>query len=299
MFARHAADLIDPVIIGPSAGGIAAAARRDVDVLFRVGFRPGAATPRGIAFDQAWSALRRWHPRATASHYWLGTDVYNSVNDARDGTLRSWFGASAPDLHLVTAPWHVPELAALGLASEFAPMPYSLPMTDPAPLPARFSVLTYLPPRRFAFYGGDLIFEVARRLPDIHVRVLGAPAAAPDTPVNVEYPGWVVDVAPVFAASSVVVRIPEHDGIGGTVLEGLAHARHVLYTYPLPHAELIPREVEALQAAIDRLRHAHDEGPVEANLAGRAWVLQEHDEVRLTRSLARRLCAAHAGNTSA
>ena len=299
MFERHAADLIDPVVISPSAGGIAVALRRDVDVLLRVGFRPGAVTARGRAFDQAWSALRRWHHRAAACHYWLGTDVHNTVNDAREGSLRSWFAASARDVHLVTAPWHVSELTALGLVPEFAPMPYSLPTAEPAPLPSRFSVLTYLPPQRFAFYGGEVIFEVARQLPNVHMRVLGARSAAPDAPANVEYPGWVVNTAVVYAATTVVVRIPEHDGIGGTVLEGLAHARHVLYTYPLPHVEVIPREVEALHAAIDRLRRAHEEGSLEANLAGRAWVLEEHDEVRLTRSLARRLCAAHVWNASA
>ena len=299
MFARHAADLIDPSIIGVSSAGLATAMRRDVDVLFRVGFRPGAGTARGIAFDQAWAVLRQWHHRATICHYWLGTDVHNTVIDAQEGSLRPAFAASSRDTHLVTAPWHVPELAALGLAPEFAPVPYSLPPGDPAPLPKLFSVVTYLPARKFAFYGGELIYDLASRLPNVLIRVLGAKVAAPGAPPNVQYPGWVTDTGPVYSASCVVVRIPEHDGIGGTVLEGLAHARHVLYTYPLPHVEMIPREVGALQAAVERLRHAHEEGSLNTNLAGRAWVLEEHDEVRLTRSLAGRLCSARTGDSCA
>lgn len=291
MFARHAPDLIDPTVIDISPRGLARTVPSGVDVLFRIGYRPGAATRRGTAFDLAWSVLRRRQRRAAVCHYWLGSDVLNTMTDARRGRLRAAFIATLHDIHLVTAPWHVSDLRKLGLSPEFSPMPYSLPTAEPAPLPQAFSVLTYLPARRFAFYGGELIYEVARQLPDVQFRVLGATTTPPDTPANVEYPGWVSDTAPVYADSSVVARIPEHDGIGGTVLEGLAHARHVIYTYPLPYVQQISRRADALLEAVQQLRRAHEQGSLALNSAGRQWVLDEHDEARLARDLAHRLCA--------
>ena len=44
-----------------------------------------------------------------------------------------------------------------------------------------------------------------------------------------------------YADTTVVVRIPRHDGLGETVVEGLLNARHVLYTHELPFVRTVRR----------------------------------------------------------
>jgi Glycosyl transferases group 1 len=262
-------------------------------VLVRVGFRVGATTVRGRAFDFFWRLLRRRMPAATAAHYWVGTDVMNTIREAAAGTLRrAAVDESQRDLHLADAPWLVAELASIGITAHSAPVP--LPGRAPhavLPLPQDFAVLTYLPASRFDFYGGPTIVETARRLPGVVFHVVGSDRdAAPSSPSNITWHGWVPDMAQRYAAASVVVRIPLHDGLGSTVIEGLLHARHVIYNQELPHVRTVsPATSPALTEAISELRAQHDAGQLALNLEGRTWALAEFDDDKLVDDLARLL----------
>ena len=138
----------------------------------RVGYRIGATTWRGRLFDAYWSLLRRAMPDAVASHYWLGTDVLDTLREARAGTLGwSRLSGSRDDLHLAAAPWLVDELAEVGLRATTAGIhPVTPAPGEPPPMPSEFGVLSYVPGARFEFYGGPLIMDAARRLPDVRFR---------------------------------------------------------------------------------------------------------------------------------
>jgi glycosyltransferase involved in cell wall biosynthesis len=257
--------------------------------LMRVGYRIGASSPRGRLFDAYWALLRRSLRNAVPCHYWLGSDVLDTIDEARAGTLR-WAAlrGSRDDLHLADAPWLVSELESVGIhaADAHIPVPHRAPSLPPE-MPAVFSVLTYLAPSRFKFYGGEAILEAARRLPDVRFDVVGA-TGAPDrqSPPNVRWHGWVSDMPRYYAGATVVVRIPRHDGLGETVVEGLLNARHVVYTHELPFVRTVwPPTPDALVAELAALRADHLAGLLRANLAGREYALQAFDEARLTREL--------------
>ena len=214
-------------------------ARRPRRVLLRAGFRVGGTTPRARAFDAYWGLLRRRFPNARGAHYWLGTDVLNTTEEAAAGTLRrSLVADSRHDLHLADAPWLADELGALGLGIEAQTVHVPQPYPVPAPvgtLPAEFSVLTYLPADRFDFYGGPAVLAAARRLPDVPFSVVGkALENREPAPANVRFLGWIADMGASYRESSVVLRVPRHDGFGATVIEGLLNARHVIYTHDVP-----------------------------------------------------------------
>lgn len=277
---------------------VAAPPREDRVVLVRTGFRVGADTPRGRLFDAFWSRLRRSLPDAGACHVWLGTDVGNTVAAHRAGTLRRGpFLAARDDLHLAVAPWLASELESVGLPATtvLLPPPQAAPSVAP-PLPAAFTVLSYVPAVRFAYYGGPTLLEVARRMPDVRFDVLGSrgEAARPAT-ANVRWRGWVEDVTRAYAEATAVVRIPEHDGFGNTVIEGLQHARHVVYTQDVPFIRRVrPGSVDALAGVLGELRDAHATGQLALNLAGREYALGEFDPGRLTERLASLVCACGA-----
>jgi hypothetical protein len=258
--------------------------------IMRVGYRVGATTARGRMFDAYWSLLRRSLPDAVPSHYWLGTDVLDTIEEAQAGTLRQEVVSSARgDLHLADAAWLAAELELVGIEAVTAhvPAPLRAPAVPPS-LPEEFSVLTYLAANRFDFYGGETVLEAARRLPDVRVDVVGS-AGQPGrrSPPNVRWHGWVADMPRYYAGTTTVVRIPHHDGLGQTVVEGLLNARHVVYTHEVPFVRKIwPATPEALVGALAALRDEHAAGRLGANLAGRAHALEEFNEARLAGNLA-------------
>jgi hypothetical protein len=265
-------------------------------ILMRAGFRVGATTRRGRFFDLYWSLLRRAMPRATRCHYWLGTDVLNTVEEFEAGTIRRGpLASSRDDLHLADAQWLADELATVGLQASVAhvPQPYRSPETVP-PMPDEFRVLTYLSADRFEFYGGDAILEVARRMPDVRFDVVGRP----DDPTgaglpNIQWHGWVADMQPFYADATVVVRIPRHDGLGATVIEALLNARHVVYTHEVPFVRTIASPTaDELFDALDALRLASSEGRLGPNLEGRDYASTTFEETTLVDGLLTRLRSA-------
>jgi hypothetical protein len=259
-------------------------------VLMRVGYRVGATTRRGRVFDAYWSGLSRALPGAVRCHLWLGTDVLNTLEEARAGTLRrAAVSSSLDDLHLAVAPWLASELETVGIHAIICllPPPTIAPAVAP-PLPPDFRVLTYLPDARFDFYGGNVVLDTARRLGGVLFDVIGSEGAhGRPAPPNVRWHGWVSDMPERYAKAAVVVRIPTHDGYGNTVIEGLQNARHVVYTQDVPFVRrLSPVTAETLVAALAELRDAHASGYLGPNSAGRAYALDAFDETRLIEHLA-------------
>lgn len=273
---------------GPGAGPSSGQANRVF--LMRVGYRAGGTTPRGRLFDAYWSLLRQTNRSAVVCHYWLGTDVLNTLEERRAGTLRKdTLESICDDLHLADAQWLAEELASVGINAVTAHVPaaHRTPAAVP-PLPAEFSALTYLANLRYDFYGGDTILDSARQLPDVRFDVVGSTGAPHrESPPNVRWHGWVDDMPRYYAESTVVIRVPRHDGLGETVVEGLLNARHVIYTYDVPFVRKIaPVTPETLAAEIASFRDAHLAGRLEPNVEGREYALVEFDEAREAEHLA-------------
>ncbi|BDU75921.1 glycosyltransferase family protein [Mesoterricola sediminis] len=254
---------------------------RQADVFLRMGYRPGAPTWRGRAFDALWALLRRLNPRARAAHYWIGTDVLNTLEDFRAGTLRKGpLARSRADLHWADAPWLVDELREVGLESRYIALP--VPLEDvsvPERLPEPFTVLTYIPDGRAEFYDGPSLLQAARALPDVRFEVIGGTGTwVEQPPPNLSFHGWQVDVRPFLERATVVVRLVRHDGMGGTVREALQAGRIVLYSHPMPCVTRVPfQDPAALTAELASLRDRFRRGELAPNAEGHAYVLATFD----------------------
>ena len=243
----------------------------------------------GIAFEAFFSLLRRRNRQAATVYYWIGTDVLNAVRDVRQGRVRSRFFESArQDIHIADAPWLVEELASIGVQAERLSYPAPILKADAPPaLPDRFSVLSYVPDRRFRFYGGPAILEAARSFPRIPFHIVGGTGKwAKDGPANLQFHGWQKDMRPFYRNASVVVRLVRHDAVGTTAQEALCFARHLIYSYPLPHS--LPVAVDdglALRRRIGQLFEEHQAGVLAPNLAGWQYGVSEFDEQRYSQEL--------------
>ena len=256
---------------------------RNADVFMRVGFRPGARTPRGIAFDLLWSIYRSLNRRALAVHFWIGTDVLNTLNDVRSGKIVGpIFRHAIGDVHFAIAHWLIAELKQVGIESQyvlFEKLPEDVVAIEPPTvLPQPFTVLTYIPDSRPEFYGAASIYECAGTLPEIRFEVVGGTGRWVQVPLpNLHFFGW-QNMAEYLKRASVLVRMVKHDALGGTVQQALAAARHVIYCYPVPHTSLVRfGDTATLIATISALHVTANSCGLTPNLAGRQYALAEFD----------------------
>lgn len=195
--------------------------------------------------------------------------------------------------HVSDGPWLVDELALLGLNVEYEPLTAVRPGDAVKPLPAEFRVLTYLPEPRRDFYGADCVYSVAKALPGVQFTVVGNGGADAAAPPNVTFCGHVDDMQQRIDDSTVLLRVPKHDGKSMLVLEALARARHVVWNYEFPHVRTAHTEKDVFQE-INRLRKLHAGGKLELNTEGRDFVLANFSraktaarfEARLDRAVA-------------
>jgi hypothetical protein len=244
----------------------------------------------GRSFDAFWNLLRTISRHPPVVHYWLGSDVFRTVRDHAGGKLRTRvFESIMNDHHLADAPWLAEELAQVGIRSTVMHIPApNLRSAEVTPLPEQFSVLTYIPDTRFAFYGGNSIYQAAANLPDIQFVVVGGNGRwARDPLPNLRFMGWQNDLTPFYQESSVVLRIVEHDSIGVTVKEALSFGRHVIYSYPLPHTLHVPfNHAAKLTSALNDLHTLHKRHLLLPNTSGWSYALQEFNEARDARQFA-------------
>lgn len=288
---EHAADIVSAVPVSGLSGALDAF---QCSVFLRVGYRPGASTWRGRLADVVWATGCGVRRGIRTGYYWIGTDVLNAITEWRNGTQTRWFQSeSQRAAHWAGAPWLAKELRALGLPAEPVLFPGWLPSIEGVPpLPERFRVVTYIPDQRPDFYGGEQIIEVAEALPDAEFVVIGGQGAwlKVSPPRNLRFVGWISDVTRTYIESTAVVRMVRHDAIGGSVREGLALGRHVLYTYEVPHTVRIQfGNSDSLAGELHRLMCRHRAGILEPNTAGSAFARHTFNPVRLTRELASRI----------
>ena len=269
---------LNPLTLAPAFRDAAAS-----DITLRVGFRPGARTWRGTAVDLWWSFLQRKAPKNRRIFYWIGTDVQQTIAAIRDGTIRrSVYESVRREEHLADSPWLAAELASVGIDARVIPIfAVGTNPSEPPPLPDRFTVLTYLPDRRHAFYGSSMIAAAASALPEIDFLVLGGVGAwMSDRPANIRFLGWQADTAQFYERSSVLVRMVEHDGMSGMVAEALSFARHVIYSYALPHCHQVKfGDAQKLICTLAALKGAG------LNEMGRRYAAAEFDQASTARSL--------------
>lgn len=218
---------------------------------------------------------------------WAGSDVTTVARKPFElqVTKRQGF------INLSDGPWLLDELRLLGITAEYLPVTAVRSGGGIRPLPDRFRVLTYLPEPRRDFYGAQDVYEIARALPQIEFSVVGHGGRDPRAPENVTFHGYVGDMRERIDDSTVLLRLPEHDGKSMLVLESLARARHVVWNYDFPAVERAEDRSQALEI-IRALYEQHCSGSLKPNAAGRTYVLRHFSRPQIAARFEERLEAA-------
>lgn len=217
---------------------------------------------------------------------WAGSDVTKAQNDP--------FGLEMIKqerfIHLSDGPWLVDELRELGIQAQYLPLTAVRSGGPVKAFPLQFRVLTYLPEPRRDFYGADLVYDVARAMPDVPFSVVGNGDPDPAAPPNVIFHGRVGDMPDRIDESVVLLRHPQHDGKSMLVLEVLARARHVVWNYEFPHVRTA-RSYDDVLGELRDLRRQFDEAALALNSDGREYVLEHFSREDIAKRFAARLDA--------
>jgi len=180
-------------------------------------------------------------------YHWIGTDVYRFINDSFIKRFFKKLIINSPLVHnLVVSENLKIELQQFNLSSTIIPLT-KLKFVDEAPaLPAKLSVLSYVPKNRWDFYHGDLITELSVKMPDVDFHILAAGKESSGRP-NLYFYDFVDDTTPFYKKCSVLLRITTHDGLPKMVLEALSYGRQVLWNEAFPNCFTVKNSAECIK----------------------------------------------------
>lgn len=241
-------------------GRVAAALLR-ADVLYLVSSRVEKGSPQDWMFR-----LRR---RPVVIH-WVGTDVKLARQVHRKGRVSLRVAEKAN--HWCDAPWLVEELRAIGISSEYVPLPIKLHEGRSPALPSEFSVLLYCPrePAYREVFDLETMLRLPGAFPDVQFTLVASPPESLPGPLapNLTATAWVDDMEQVYRNTTVLVRLTHHDGQSFMVAEALSRGRYVIWTHPMPGC-IQAKGFEEVTAALRSLLDKHQEGALSTNLEGR------------------------------
>lgn len=212
--------------------------------------------------NRLWIEWLRNSRKRTGVNYWIGSDSLTALRREKSRGLSNADRAAISNLtHIADSDTVRDELCSLGVEATVAWLPPPNVPDEPilTPLPADFTVLSYIPDRSSDFYGGPAVVEMARRLPGVAFLVVGGDGGwLRERPTNLQFIGWQSEMRPVFERCSCLVRMVEHDSVSGMVVEALAYGRKVIYSRPLPNTLFVPfGDVDGLERRLAELACAY------------------------------------------
>lgn len=198
--------------------------------------------------------------------FWVGTDIVHALENRKMKFIYKIFDKMACS-NIVQAPWFVEELKHIGIKSKF--VPFNIPKIKRnhiEPLPKICTILSYLPTARQEFYGSKIVIRLAKEFPQIRFIIVANDGANLPELKNVEYLGWVTNMDKIYDQTSILLRMPKHDGLSGMVFDALARKRYVITSVKFSgcyHAENYEDVKKYVNAILERKNKLSHEIPAE------------------------------------
>lgn len=226
------------------------------------------------------SSSRKWGPadvlakaRRRIVMHWAGTDVLHALRDQQAGRESQYLLQRAH--HWAAAPWLVEELEPLGVRAEARALPMVIKTGTDLPLPETFRVLVFLATEPHSAYDIEGTMKVIESLPEIPFVMVGGYRPA-EIPSNLEVVGWVEDMQPQYARTSVFLRLVHHDAMSHSVIEALGYGRQVLWSYKIEGVTQVDSPEEAIAVLRGLAAHGAEQ---ELNETGKDTARAFHPDV--------------------
>lgn len=209
--------------------------------------------------------------------HWVGTDI----QVAREHPKIVADLKKQHVVHLAEVEWTAKELRDMGLAAHIAPLPPRLTAPDVPPMPDLFTVLLYIPRTRAHFYGSPQCEQLIRSLQKEKLRfwVVGGGCLNTDPQAPVENLGFQHSMGAIYPQCSVLLRIPERDGLSLMVLEALAFGRYVVWPQAFPFVNTVS-DYGSIENMIRELHALHLAGRLPPQTAASRFVSERYTQDR-------------------
>lgn len=203
--------------------------------------------------------------RALRVVHWIGSDILvlrQAKEDVKQATLE-WIDNNI-DVHFCEMEATQKELAELGIRARVLPFPPRI-ISQPEPLPEKFSIAVYDPYQNKQFYYPDFIKGVIKKTPDIQWELFGDPTLF-GSKDNIRHNGVTneEETRQLIKDTSMILRLTPHDGLPLSVVEWIMAGRNAITTVDLKYAdnfklEQFKGEGEATQEEIDAVVAENEE----------------------------------------
>ena len=222
--------------------------------------------------------------------HWVGTDVLMAHQAFQNNTID--YGLIKHAKHLCEVSWIQEELAQIGIYAEIVQIAgFENKVPAPAPLPEKFSILTYIGKTkgRAEFYGIKHLIQIAKDFPDIEIKIVGNAEYDQPLPPNIKLLGWVTDMESQYKGCILCLRLAEHDGLSFSVLEALMHGRYVGYSQNYEAAYFVPT-YEDIKNLVSELYLSHQAGTLKENREGFSYIQKNFNKTINMQILSNKLC---------
>ena len=183
-------------------------------------------------------------------NHWIGTDVLIARKKKIHRKINQFF----IDVNLASAPWLKNELMELGINATLLPIIPAGMRYEVAKMPKEHSVLVYMPEGRESFYGKKYIEYLAKEFPNIRFFIVANSNKELIKLKNVTFLGKLSlnEMEALYDKISILIRLPEHDGLSLMLLEALVKGKQVIYKYKFPYV-YTPLDINNLREIFEEI----------------------------------------------
>lgn len=166
--------------------------------------------------------------------HWIGTDVMLIRNSLQKDPREINKGC----INLAVTKQLCQELHEVGIESAYVPIfPMKTLLCEKVPMPKQHAVLSYIPALREDFYGMPIVRALAEQFSDVPFYIVANDGQNDSMPPrNLHYMGFLPkdELYRLYKKTSVLLRIPIHDGLPVMMLEAQGLGRAVIHPFPYP-----------------------------------------------------------------
>lgn len=250
----------------------------DYDLIYLLGFYPSIIeqcamtflAPQYMSQYESLMQQRKEIPMAPAIKvvHLIGTDLLqmrDHVNRLDLEVIKAMLNGKYDHTFTEFDPTHK-EANTLGINNDILALP-PRQYFETSPLPKKFTVAVYAPKVNQALYNVDMMVEVAKKLPNIDFKFFGDQEKH-SVDGNIEYIGYVMDMAKLIKESSCLIRITSHDGLPQSVLEFLSAGRRVIFNHDFKYVNTANKQI-TVEAIVKAIKEESKEG---LNLEAAKWI---------------------------
>lgn len=163
--------------------------------------------------------------------HWIGTDVLLAKKNKKFYKVKRYI-----DYHFACSKLIKEELKELKIeAQEIAILPTNMNVNY-SELPKEHGIITYLPEGKEEFYGIEYVKHIAKKYSKINIYVVGNNKDSIGLN-NVKFLGKISqdDMSKLYDNTTILLRLPKHDGLSLMLLEALIKGKEVIYCYDFPY----------------------------------------------------------------